>query len=127
MELVTAESASLSIFPMAQNILREFGNLHVGSCGDGVDFATSDVDFNLQTMVDLESEMKDFKEARGISLIPLAAVHYGHGFLVVDETGRTYLLSDELEEFAPTFDDALEMLLLGKHGTKSTPKPPSGR
>ena len=101
-------------FPMAQRILTEFGGLHIGQCGAGIDCATSDIEINPNLAIHTLQELSTIGRSIDNRLFPLGEVHRGHGFLVVDERGRIYLLSDELSRFAPTFARSLELLLLGK-------------
>lgn len=103
----------LTLFPVAEAVLGEFGGLRFGKCGAGVDFTTSDVVIDPGLAVHLKAELDDLGRFLGTRLFPLGEVHRGHGFLVIDEQGRTYLLSDELSPLAASFSQALESLLLG--------------
>jgi hypothetical protein len=107
-----------ALFPRAQEVLAEFGGLHVGECGSGIDCATSDVQIDPRLCVHLAAELKSLEEALKTRLYPLGEVHRGHGYLILDELGRTYLLSDELEPFTATFARCLELLLLGKKASQ---------
>jgi hypothetical protein len=104
-----------ALFPEAEEVLKEFGGLRLGSCGAGVDFATSDVVIDPGLATHLKEELKGYEHSVKAKLFPLGEVHRGHGYLVIDEQGRVYLLSDELAPFASTFSRSLEMLLLGKN------------
>ena len=94
--LVTFSPTQLGLFTQAQEVLREYGGLHVGECGPGIDCATSDVHIDPSLTVHLEPELKDYEKKLGTRLFPLGEVHRGHGYIVIDEQGKTYLLSDEL-------------------------------
>jgi hypothetical protein len=100
-------------FQEAEAVLREFGGLHLGECGAGVDFARSDVEINPRLADHLQAELVEHEQSLGARLFPLGEVCRGHGYLVIDELGRTYLLNDELSPLAPSFPQALESLLLG--------------
>ena len=100
-------------FREAETVLREFGGLHLGDCGAGVDFARSDVEIDPRLADHLKAELAEHEQPLGARLLPLGEVHRGHGYLVIDERGRTYLLFDELSPLAPSFSQALESLLLG--------------
>lgn len=102
-----------TLFPVAEAVLREFGGLRFGHCGAGVDFATSDVVIDPGLAVHLKAELDGYGRPLGTRLFPLGEVHRGHGYLVIDEQGRAYLLSDELSPLAASFSQALESLLLG--------------
>jgi len=106
-----------ALFPKAEEVLKEFGGLRFGTCGPGVDFAASDLVIDPGLAIHLKEELKDYERAAGSRLYPLGEVHRGYGYLVIDELGRTYLLSDELVPFAASFSRTLEMLLLGKNAS----------
>ena len=105
---------NLELFPKAQEVLSEFGGLHIGDCGPGVDCATSDVNISPDLCVHLAQELKERSKGIGRKLFPLGDVHRGNGYLVIDEDGKTYLLSDALVLHAQTFTESLEALVLGK-------------
>jgi hypothetical protein len=105
---------TLEQFPKAREVLSEFAGLHIGECGPGIDCATSDVNISPDLCIHLTHELKDRSEKIGYKLYPLGEVHRGHGYLIIDEAGNTYLLSDELTLHANSFGDGLEALVLGK-------------
>jgi hypothetical protein len=115
-----APAIQLDLFPKAQEVLSEFGGLHIGECGPGIDCATSDVNISPDLCVHLDQELTEHSRRIGKKLFPLGEVHRGHGYLVIDEDGKAYLLSDELELHADTFWESLEALVLGK---RVAPKP----
>jgi hypothetical protein len=106
--------SEFAVFPKALDVLSEFGHLHFGECGPGIDCATSDVEINPSAAIHLASDLKDQERILNTRLYPLGEVHRRHGYVLIDEHGRTYLLGDELSRFASTFDRALELLLLGR-------------
>jgi hypothetical protein len=103
-------------FQEAEAVMREFGGLHLGECGAGVDFARSDVEVDPRLAAHLKAELVEHEQTLGARLFPLGEVCRGHGYLVIDELGRTYLLNDELSPLAPSFIQALASLLLGARG-----------
>jgi hypothetical protein len=103
----------LQPFATARRVLIEFGGLHIGYCGAGVDCATSDVEIDPTLAMHVLPELRAYERSINRRLFPLGEVHLGHGFLIIDELGRTYLLSDELSPLAPMFAECLELLLLG--------------
>ena len=109
----------LTLFPTAKAVLREFGGLRFGECGAGVNFATSDVVIDPRLTVHLKAELDECGRPLGTRLFPLGEVHRGYGYLVIDEQGRTYLLSDELSLLANSFSQALESLLLGVNAAEA--------
>jgi hypothetical protein len=52
-----------SLFPCAQDVLAEFGGLHIGECGAGVDCATSDVNLDPHLATHLTTELKEFESS----------------------------------------------------------------
>jgi hypothetical protein len=111
--IAVAPPPQFFLFPKANDVLAEFGGLHIGQCGSGIECATSDVQIEPSLATHLSSELNGAEQSLNVRLFPLGEVHRGHGYLIIDEYGRTYLLSDELSPFAPTFVRSLELLLLG--------------
>ncbi|HEV3415621.1 MAG TPA: SUKH-3 domain-containing protein [Pirellulales bacterium] len=103
----------LTAFAEAQRVLSEFGGIHVGECGSGINRATSDIEFDPKLGAHLARELRESEAALHTKLFPLGEVHRGHGYLIIDEHGRTYVLTDELSCLADTFSQSLEMLLRG--------------
>jgi hypothetical protein len=106
-------------FEAASIVLEEFYGLHFGHCGAGIECATSDVNIDPRLGEHLADELRSIEQTMGVRLCSLGEVHRGHGYLVIDDQGRTYLLSDNLEPFATSFPEALEKLLLGRKGVGS--------
>jgi SUKH-3 immunity protein len=109
--------SELTLFPAAEKVISEFGELHIGESGPGIDFATSDVNIDPRLGAHLWHDLNDIGSARRTRLYPLGEVHLGHGLLIIDEQGRIYLWADDLERFAGSFSQALEMLVLGKRSS----------
>lgn len=111
-------------FAAAREVLVEFGGLRIGDTGPGTDFARSDVDLT-PTWTNLSFDgYHDLERLVGQLLYPLGQVHRRNGELLIDETGTMYLLWEELMHVAPSFDQGLELLLLGKNFMP--PTPPAG-
>jgi hypothetical protein len=115
---VSAELISpreLGLFPAAERVVREFGCLQFGECGPGMDCATSDVLIDPRLAVHLLPELKKWERAQGVRLFPLGEMHRSHGYLVIDEHGRTYMVvENDLVPLAPSYDEGIERLLLGR-------------
>lgn len=105
---------AIESFSSARAIVREFGGLHLGSSGRGVDMAKSDIEVNPSLGIHLVEDLAKVGQPIGQKLYPLGEVYSGNGYLITDESGRIYVYYDELTPIAPTFDRALEVLLLGK-------------
>lgn len=107
-------------FEAARKVLSEFGGLHIGQCGPGVECATSDVHIEPSVNADFEHELRNYENTLHTKLFALGGVHRDHGYLIIAENGKTYLLSDSLDEFERSFDEALERLILGLLPSKRT-------
>ena len=101
------------IFPVAIEVLQEFGNLHIGVVGAGKQCATSDVEVNPCLGEGLEILLAPHETKLGRRLYPIGEIHNGHGALILDEVGEVYLFFDDLMPYATSFKQALEMLMLG--------------
>jgi hypothetical protein len=103
------------LFPAAEKVLREFGNLHIGACGPGKDWATIDVELDPLLGEGYEEDLAECEERLGVKLYPLGEGCNGHEEIIIDEQGRVFewQLFDELAPCATSFDRALEVLLLG--------------
>lgn len=106
--------STLASFPSARAIVREFGGLHFGSSGRGIDMAKSDIHIDPSLGVHLVKDLARLGKPIGEKLYPLGEVYSGNAYLVVDESGRIYVYYDDLTPIAPSFDLALHVLLLGK-------------
>lgn len=107
---------SMQPLPSALPILIEFGGLLIPASGAGVDFARSDVDLRpLWTDMTFKGYPK-FEQRIDSKLYPFGSARWGHEDLLVDEQSRIYGVFEELRFVAPTFDEALDYLLLGKRG-----------
>ena len=100
-------------FPAAYVVLREFGGLHVGEVGPGLECATSDVHIDPTIAAHLSPELIEYGQRMDTQLFVLGEFHRSHGYLVIDIDGKTYLLNDSLIPFADSFPESLEKLLLG--------------
>jgi SUKH-3 immunity protein len=109
--------SQFALFPRAQEVLAEFGGLRFGSCGAGIECGTSDVYIDPCMATHMISELQSYEKILQTKLFALGEVDGGHGYLIIDEEGRTYILSAmslDLGPLAATFSQCLEFLLLGK-------------
>src|SRR5262245_24871196 len=98
----------------ARSVLTEFGGLHIESHGLGTHRARRDADLR-PCWTDTEFiGYPELERELGQRLYPFGEISRGNACLLIDESGRVYHLMDELIYVAPTFDSALECLLLGK-------------
>ncbi|WP_435007632.1 SUKH-3 domain-containing protein [Tundrisphaera lichenicola] len=104
----------LEVFPAALEILKEFYGLHIGECGAGIDMATCDILINPNFAIHLQQELEAYAKLHQKRFFPLGEVHRDDGYMIIDDSGIIYLLSDILEPFASNFYIALELLLLGR-------------
>jgi hypothetical protein len=104
--------ADFSIFPAAETVLREFSGLHIGSVGPGQQCATSDLLVDPAAGSGL-SEHIGLSAPNGSQHFPIGEYHNGHGYLLIGADGAVDQFFDELEFYAPSFDQALSQLVLG--------------
>jgi hypothetical protein len=98
----------------AESVLVEFGDLHIGTVGTGIDLATSDILVNPTVALGEDDRFYDyFPPLKGKALFPLGEVHRGHAFLAIDANGEVFELMDEVYCYWRSFGSALEALLLG--------------
>lgn len=99
----------------AHRILKEFGGLHIGRCGQGIECATSDLEVGF---CEPDQEVGPvWSELLGSQLVAVAEVHHRHGWLLVDEAGRCFGASQIHDAFyyvGPDFGVGLERLLIGR-------------
>lgn len=114
--LACSGAMTFQVFARAEEVLREFGGLHIGACGPGSDCARSDVRIHADGMGHLTPTLAEQEALLQTRLCPIGSFQHEHGHLIIDSEGRIYTLSavsGEFRSFAPTFSDALESLLLG--------------
>ena len=109
--------------PAAEAILSEFEGLKLGVSGPGLECATADIDMDPSWGDGMAEEVhaESNQIGRQIRYYPLAGVQNGHQTMFVDDDGTIYLYFDRLERFAPSFDEALVLLL---RGVRSRPHEP---
>ena len=100
-------------FPVALEVLREFGNLRVGRRGSGVEFARTPVVLDPMLATGETDRFQEFAGVLNSGLYPLGETDDGHGFVAIDEQGRVFLVYDDLNFVGDTFESALENLLAG--------------
>jgi hypothetical protein len=106
------------LFPAAREVLREFGNLHIGSVGPGKECATADVKIDPSVTEGGEECIAEFENKLGLKLFPLGEAQNGHFILFIDQQGRIFAswLLHDISLYAKSFDRALELLLYGIKG-----------
>ena len=98
----------------AEATLLEYGGLHVGSVGPGIDLARSDVQFDPMLASGERDLFADaFPELHGRDVFPLGEAHHGHGFVGLAASGEAFLVMDEVYARWSSFHAALRGLLLG--------------
>ncbi|HET6948786.1 MAG TPA: SUKH-3 domain-containing protein [Acidimicrobiales bacterium] len=103
-----------AMFPAAEAALREFGGLAVDQHGPGIDRAREPFELDPLLAWGEEDRFELFADEYGVTLFPLGEAAGSHYFLAVDPGGRTFLVMDDIQLIAESFDDALESLILGK-------------
>ncbi|HEY1066182.1 MAG TPA: SUKH-3 domain-containing protein [Pirellulales bacterium] len=119
-------SASLDIphrsaaFPIALEVLVEFGGLRIGTDWVGIETVAYRVDVSPNLACQLQPWLDEDASRFGTRLFALAELGHGDGYLVIDEKGRTYFWIGDTEPFA----HSLELLLLGKLPPQAISKRP---
>lgn len=97
----------------AFSILQNFGGLHVGIIGNGVECGKSDIEFG---WIDLAEHwpLFDWPELSTLELVGIAEVHHRHSISAIDRSGRCFgIFEDGLCFEGQTWREAFERLLLG--------------
>ena len=95
---------SFELLPEAKRILAEFGGLKFGQ-------RTNFTWFDPSAGEEVVGEIRQFEVLCGHRLYPLGfREHQDREYLLVDESGVIYLLSDGLQPFASSFNRALQLL-----------------
>ena len=101
------------IFPAALKVLKEFGLLHFGERGPGIECARTSINCD-PMLADGESELfREYSEQLHRKLYPIGEAHDGYYFLAIDESGTIFLLMDDLRFVHTHFEGAVENLLTG--------------
>ncbi|HXG98829.1 MAG TPA: SUKH-3 domain-containing protein [Sphingomicrobium sp.] len=105
--------ADFELFPAAERVLSEFGNLKCGENDPGRGSARSTLRLD-PSLAEGESDQFDrFSPSIGRRLYPLGEGDDGHFFVAIDDQGEVYILMDWTKFIGRTFDIALTNLLLG--------------
>lgn len=100
----------------AAYVLSEFGGLEVGSCGPGLECATSNIRFLSNVNAGKNSVITPWERKLGL-LVAVADAHNDHIIVYVDRKGSYYFFTDPDEQLyfgGNSFGEAMERLLLGK-------------
>ena len=111
---------------VARQTLDEFGGLHILSEGTGVACARSDLHLNPLLAQFEEDRFFSFECFKGKEVFPLGEAILGHVFAAIDEESNVYLVMEEVQHVASSFERALENLLLGLE-RESWKRPPHNK
>lgn len=105
----------VALFPAAKNVLREFGNLHIGAVRPGKECSTSDIRIDPLVGKGYEEDFAEYGAELGVKLYPLGEALHGNFVILLDEQGRVFvwIMFDILSSCAKSFDQALEVMLQG--------------
>src|SRR5947209_5501189 len=92
------------MFPAASRILVEFGGLKGGHVRAGITMAASDFDLRPELAQGESDRFQEFEKELGVRLYPLGEAHRGHYFLAIDESGRVYLVMDDIMVLGEDFN-----------------------
>jgi len=107
------QPAGFTLFPAALNALKEFGLLHIGRRGPGVEFVRTPVIIDPMLGLGEDERFIDLSEIIHTKLYPLGETEDRHGFLAIDEYSRVFLIMGDLCFVGNTVDEGLENLLNG--------------
>ena len=103
-----------SMHAAAEAVLLEFGGLHVGDSGPGVECARADVRLDPTLAIGERDRLQEyFPQVHGRGLYPLGETDGGHCILAIAEDGEVFRVMDEVIDRWPSFRVALRALLLG--------------
>ncbi|WP_327136060.1 SUKH-3 domain-containing protein (plasmid) [Streptomyces sp. NBC_01343] len=117
---ISAWRNSMQGFPMhvaAEEILREFGGIHVQVSGPGVTCMRTPFEFDPELAVGEEDRFLELSRRFDCSLFPVGMKDSGDFFLAIDEDGTVYALMNWLFSLGHG-DDALERLVTGVAGER---------
>jgi len=101
----------------AESVLLEYGGLVIDAHGPGRDLARSPLHLDPTLALGEEDRLHDyFPELAGRGFFPLGETDHGHAFLAIDHRGAVVQVMDEVYGEWPSFETALESLLLGRRG-----------
>jgi hypothetical protein len=93
------------VFPVAKRILSEFGNLKIGPSTDITVLVP-------MAATEVANEIRSYEVMVGKKLYPLGyREHQDREYLIVDDIGRIYLLTDGLKAMASSFERALPYIV----------------
>jgi hypothetical protein len=98
----------------AERVLEEFGELRVDRRGPGLEAARAGFEMDPTLALGEEERFARLGNSLGANLFPLGEALDGHVFLAIDESGRIYLVGDEIHPLGSNIYQALDNLLLGR-------------
>jgi hypothetical protein len=97
----------------AERALEEFGGLTVNQDGPGKECARSSFEIDPMLAFGETDRFGALGAVAGDRLYPLGEAVGGHVFLAIGDSGRVYMVDDEILLVGETVHDALEALVLG--------------
>ena len=101
------------LFPDAQRILGEFCYLKCGEKGPGEECAKSTIELDPMLAYGEYDRFEKFEKILNRKLYPLGEAENRYYFLAVDDTGRIFLVMDDLLFVDISFDKALNRFFRG--------------
>lgn len=109
------------MFPIAEKILLEFGDLRVDQQGPGETCAREPFVVD-PTFAAYEQELFSyFSTLVNTRLYPLGEVYSGYNFWAIGEDNHVYALMENIQLLGKDIDDALENLIIGRKGIEILP------
>jgi hypothetical protein len=106
--------SDFGLFDAAASVLDEFGGLHIGVAGPGIDNQKSVLQIDAMKGEFADERFSEFAVVIRSKLYPLGEIDGENFYLAIDEQGRVFLLMDDLWFAGNNFDEALELLLSGR-------------
>ena len=102
----------------AFEVLKRYAGLTVGACGEGVEVATSDIEFRIPESDNPEDyeEKSTWEQLLEVRLVSIAHVHHQHGELFIGSDGRCFgrsYIHDAMWFEGETFEVAVRNILKG--------------
>jgi hypothetical protein len=117
----TLESVNgFRLHAVAESVLLEYGGLVIDARGPGRDPTRASLHLDPLLALGEEDRLNEyFPILANRGFFPLGETDDGHAFLAIDRQGAVVQVMDELYAEWPTFETALESLLLGRRRASS--------
>lgn len=112
------DSSMFAAFPEARRVLSEFGDITVTSLFAGVDYAPGKIVLDPVLALGEQDRFESFEDDAGSRLFPLGEIYGGHAFLAIGESGRLFMVGDDLTLLGDSFEEGISNLIEGRRFSK---------